>query len=94
MENKANHLDEFFRRNHRLSLEFSRYVLEHPEIDEQIPEDAVVVFLPDFDGKLRSFNRRMAEELKDQGQAIIYIRVKQLAPRGPSRLIGVEVATT
>ncbi|MBI1743389.1 hypothetical protein HYR54_10055 [Candidatus Acetothermia bacterium] len=91
MKRKRVDLEEFFARNHELSLEFSRYILEHPEMDEQIPTDAVIVFLPDFDEPLKEFNLRMAQELARQGERVVYLRVKALAPKRASRLIGVEV---
>lgn len=34
-------------RNMALSFEFSRYLLDHPEIEAQIPEGAYVVLLPE-----------------------------------------------
>ena len=91
MKRKRVDLEEFFTRNHELSLELSRYILEHPEMDEQIPPDAVIVFLPDFDEPLKAFNLRMAQELERQGERVVYLRVKALAPKRASRLIGVEV---
>ena len=59
--------DEFFTKNSELSIEFSKYVLEHPEIDSLLSEETVVVFLPEFDPELRDFNLRMAEELEREG---------------------------
>lgn len=93
MAGKMDKWDEFFARNNELSLEFSRYLLEHPDVDEEIPKDATIIFLPDFDEELQRFNRRMAKELASQGGEVIYIRVKELAPKRVSRLIGVEVGS-
>lgn len=49
-------MEEFFERNSELNIEFSKYVLEHPELDEIIPEDAVLTFLPEYDEDLKKFN--------------------------------------
>jgi len=83
--------DEFFTRNSELSIEFSKYILEHPEMDDLLTEETVVVLLPEFDAELRDFNLRMAKEIESQGGKILYVKVKQMAPKIASRLIGVEV---
>lgn len=82
---------EFFARNSELSMEFSKYVLEHPEMDDRLTEEAVVVFLPEFDAELADFNSRMAKEIEDEGGRVLYVKVKQMAPKISSRLMGVEV---
>ena len=88
METREN---EFFARNSELSMEFSKYVLEHPEMDDLLTEEAVVVFLPEFDTELADFNSRMAKEIEGEGGRVVYVKVKQMAPKIFSRLMGVEV---
>jgi len=44
--------DQFFARNSKLSIEFSKYVLDHPEMDELLSDETVVIFLPEFDMEL------------------------------------------
>ena len=84
--------DDFFTRNSDLSMEFSKYVLEHPEIDELLSGKKVVIFLPEFDPELRDFNMKMATEIEAEGGKVLYVKVKQLSPKITSRLVGVEVA--
>lgn len=85
-------IDEyFFMKNSELSMEFSRYVLEHPEIDDILAEDKVVIFLPEFDPELKDFNLKMAKEIETEGGKVLYVKVKQLSPKVTSRLVGVEV---
>ena len=86
------HKDKFFNRNSELSIEFSKYVLEHPEMDELLTEETVIVFLTEFDSELRDFNLGMAKEIESEGGKVLYVKVKQIAPKICSRLIGVEVA--
>jgi len=83
--------EEFFKKNSELSIEFSKYVLEHPEIDEIMTQEKVVIFLPEYDPGLRDFNMRMAKEIESEGGKVLYIKVKQLSPKISSRLVGVEV---
>jgi hypothetical protein len=83
--------EDFFMKNSELSMEFSRYVLEHPEIDDILTEDKVVIFLPEFDPELKDFNLRMAKEIETEGGKVLYVKVKQLSPKVTSRLVGVDV---
>jgi hypothetical protein len=85
--------DDFFVRNSELSMEFSKYVLEHPEMDDLLTEEKVVILLPEFDQELRDFNLNMAKNIEAEGGKVLYIKVKQLSPKIASRLIGVEIAT-
>jgi len=86
-------VEEFFTRNSELSIEFSKYVLEHPELDDQIPEDGVLIFLPEYDKELKEFNLRVAQELEKEGGEVIYVKVREMAPKIASRLVGVDVET-
>jgi len=83
--------EDFFMKNSELSMEFSRYVLEHPEMDDILTEDKVVIFLPEFAPELKEFNLNMAKEIESEGGKVLYIKVKQLSPKITSRLVGVEV---
>ena len=84
--------DKFFNRNSELSIEFSKYVLEHPEMDDLLTEETVIVFLTEFDSELRDINLRMAKGIETEGGKVLYVKVKEMAPKISSRLIGVEVA--
>ncbi len=88
METETN---QFFVRNSELSVEFSKYVLEHPEVDDLLTEDTVVVFLTEFDAELRDFNLKVAREIESDGGKVLFVKVKQMARDVSSRLIGVEV---
>ena len=83
--------NQFFTRNSELSVEFSKYVLEHPEIDELLTDETMVVFLPKFDVELRDFNLKMPKGIKSDGGKVLFVKVQQMAQEVSSRLIGVEV---
>lgn len=87
-------IDDFFGRNSELSAEFSKYVLEHPEMDEILTEEKVIIFLPEFDTELKDFNMSMAKDIEIAGGKVLYVKVKQLSPRVTSRLVGVEVSAS
>jgi hypothetical protein len=83
--------NQFFARNSELSIEFSKYVLDHPEMDDLLSEETIVIFLPEFDLQLRDFNLKIAKEIESEGGKLLYVKVKQMAHKVSSRLIGVEV---
>lgn len=70
--------EELFRKNQQLSTEFELYLLEHPEIEEQIPDNAMIVLVPEYDQELANKNIELAAANKEPGQAIAYVKVKRL----------------
>ena len=49
-------------------MEFSKYVLEDPEMDELLPEERVVIFMSEFDQEVRDFNLKMAKDIEAEGE--------------------------
>jgi len=47
-------------KNITLSFEFERYILEHPDVLEQIPQGAEIVLLPKDDPELYRINLEAA----------------------------------
>lgn len=78
---------EFFKKNRMISYEFSKYILEHPEIEEKIPFDAQVVFLLENDPEFNEMSYRFSEKQKEKDQPIVFVRIKDIAPIKTSRLI-------
>ena len=81
---------DFFSKNLSLSTEFDLYLLDHPEVAERIPNDALIVLLPGDDQELCSYNLKNAKKMKRPGQKVIYVKIKALEPPR-SRLISPEV---
>ncbi|MBI4646063.1 MAG: hypothetical protein HY738_05555 [Bacteroidia bacterium] len=79
--------NEIFEKNLALSSEFSRYILENPDIAEQIPNNAIIVILPEYDKELAKENYKIANQRKEKNQPLVLVRVKRLAPERKSRLI-------
>ncbi len=84
---------ELFTKNLKLSTEFDLYLIEHPDVAEQIPENALVVLLPEDDQELCERNLALASARRESGQAVVYVRIEKVAPPR-SRLVKprVEVA--
>jgi hypothetical protein len=81
---------ELFSKNLRLSSEFDLYLLEHPEVAERIPENALLVLLPEEDAELCESNLELAQKRREPGQPIVYIRVEKVSPPR-SRLVNPRV---
>lgn len=82
--------EDLFRKNHLLGIEFDRYLLEHPDVLEQIPDEAEVYFLPEQDPDLSEENLRIAETQKAERRQVVLVRIgKVSAPR--SRLQDVRL---
>jgi hypothetical protein len=78
-------------RNIELSAEFSRYLFEHPEIEENISVDAEVVLLPEFDKELKEFNLQLGKNIEKEGGKVIYISIKEIRPKTLSRIEKIEL---
>jgi hypothetical protein len=81
-------------KNITLSFEFERYILEHPEMLEQIPDGAQVVLLPQDDPELYRINLTAAQEARQAGETvpIIFVEIEALAPPR-SRLVNPRLIT-
>jgi len=67
-----------FERNERLSTEFNLHLLDHPGIADQIPDGALVVFIPAFDKELARRNRALARKSRAPGQPVVYVQVSRM----------------
>jgi hypothetical protein len=81
-------------KNITLSFEFERYILEHPEVLEQIPDGAQVVLLPQDDPELYRINLNAAQKTREAGETvpIVFVEIEALAPPR-SRLINPRLTT-
>jgi hypothetical protein len=67
-------------RNLDLLFEFEKYVLEHPEITEKIPRDAVVFMKVAGDEKFNLWSERQAKKQAKKGAPLISVTVKKMGP--------------
>jgi len=82
---------EFFDKSLNLSFEFSRYVIAHPEIEEEIPKGALVVLLLDDDPDFNKGAMELALTKKETDQPLVIVRVQKLLPPTESRLVNPRV---
>ena len=83
--------NEMVKRNIELSAELSRYLFEHPELEEKIPVGAEILLLPEFDPELKNFNLELGSELGKSGIDVIYIKITKLRPKVLSCIEDVKV---
>lgn len=84
---------EMIERNIELSAEFSRYLFDHPEFEANIPKDAELVLIPEFDAELKEFNLKLGKGMEAEGSKVVYISIKQMRPKTFSRIEKVELAS-
>jgi len=69
-------------KNITLSFEFERYILEHPELLEQIPQGTEIVLLPKDDPELYRINLEATRRAqREEGtRSLVYVEIEALAP--------------
>jgi len=80
-------------KNAELVTEFDRYVREHPEFADQIPDGALVAMLLEGDSEFNRWSTEGAKRQAEKGQPIVYVKIKQLEP-ARSRIKAVELAAS
>jgi len=73
-------------KNLLLGVEFDKYLVEHPEIIDRIPNRSTMVFLPEYDDELYEANLKLAKKSVARGEKVVLVRIKKLAP-SKSRII-------
>jgi Family of unknown function (DUF5647) len=68
------------KRNNLLGMEFDRYLREHPEFTEKIPNNAQVILLLEGDEEFNKWSARIGKEQAAQDQPLLYVTIKKLAP--------------
>jgi hypothetical protein len=79
---------EFAQKQFELSAEFGKFVFEHPEVDERLPDGAFVYFQIANETDFNRYSYELAErQRREEGVPVVLVRVKGLAPPQGSRLI-------
>jgi hypothetical protein len=79
--------DEFTNRQFELNAEFGKFVFDHPEVDDLLPNGAHVFFEVEGETEFNEFGKKLAAKARAEGVPVIIVRTKGLiAPQG-SRLI-------
>ena len=81
----------FEKKNAEQVTEFDRFIREHPEFSDKIPNGALVVMLVEGDEQFNKWNIEGAKKQIEKGQPIVYVKVKRLEPIR-SRIKDIELA--
>jgi hypothetical protein len=73
-------MNTYEKRNSLLGMEFDRYLREHPEFIDQIPENAQVILLLQGDEEFNRWSARIGKEQAEPNQPLLYVTIKKLAP--------------
>ncbi len=72
--------NRFVDKNTMLVREFDRYILEHPEFAEKIPDNALVVMQIAGDEEFNEWTRRTGQSIAENENPIVYVTVTELKP--------------
>lgn len=78
---------ELFEKNLEISNEFSKYILNHPEIEDKIPPDALLVFIVEDNPELSQHNIEMSRRHREPNQPVVFVKIKGIRPIEETRLI-------
>ena len=70
----------FVEKNSMLVKEFDRYILEHPEFADGIPDNALVVMQIEGDEEFNNWARVTARSVAERGTPIVYVTITELKP--------------
>jgi len=73
-------MNVFEQKNAEMVTEFDRYVREHPEFAERIPQNALVAILVEGDEEFNRWSQEGAKRQAEKGQPVVYVKIKRIQP--------------
>jgi len=70
----------FVEKNSMLVKEFDRYIIEHPEFADRIPDNALVVMQIDGDEEFNNWARETAQGVAEKDTPIVYVTITEIKP--------------
>lgn len=70
----------FVDKNSMLVKEFDRYVLEHPEFADQLPDNALVVMQLEGDDEFNRWAREAARQAAEKDTPVVYVTISEIKP--------------
>lgn len=86
-------MNVFEQKNAELVTEFDRYVREHPDFGERIPDNALVAMLVEGDQEFNRWSQEGAQRQAEKEQRIVYVKIKRIQPIR-SRIEELEVSAS
>lgn len=69
-----------------LSSEFDKYLMEHPEVSQKIPKNALLVFQLEGSNEFNEWSKELSRKYQEKEQPLLFVYIKGLKP-SLSRLI-------
>ena len=63
-----------------LIKEFDRYVLEHPEFIDKIPNNALIVMQIEGDDEFNNWARETARSVAEKDNPVVYVIITEMKP--------------
>jgi len=73
-------MNVFEQKNAELVTEFDRYVREHPDFADRIPDNALVAMLLEGDEEFNRWSQEGAVRQAENGQPVVYVKIKRIQP--------------
>jgi hypothetical protein len=70
----------FVEKNSSLVKEFDRYILEHPEFADQLPDNALVVMQIEGDDEFNHWAKQSAQKAAEKDTPVAYVTVTEIKP--------------
>jgi len=70
----------FTEKNSSLVKEFDRYVLEHPEFADQLPDNSLIVMQLEGDDEFNYWAKEAAQEVVEKDTPVVYITITEIKP--------------
>lgn len=89
MRNRNINEEMYWKIQRNLSSEFGKYVLEHPNLDKQIPDGAEIIFQIKDNPDFNQWAKEVAKALHEDKRPLLIVKIERLAPPipTPSRII-------
>ena len=86
--------ERYVEKNNVLIREFDKYILEHPEFSDRIPNNALVVMQIEGDEEFNGWARETGRQIAEKDMPMVYITITELKPvRSHIEKLKLEFAT-
>jgi len=72
--------NRFVEKNTMLVQEFDKYILEHPEFADKIPDNALVIVQIDGDEEFNEWAKKTGQSIAEKDNPIVYMTITELKP--------------
>ena len=72
--------ERFVEKNSMLVREFDRYILEHPDFADQLPDNALIVMQFEGDEEFNYWAKETAQSIEEKDNPLVYVTITDLKP--------------